>query len=157
MNILREISGNVEKGNSAAVKELTNKALLDRIPVEEILNKGLVKGMDAVGVKFKKNEIFIPEVLISTRAMKAGMDILNPFLQDTPRKQKGKIVIGTVKGDLHEIGKNIAKLMLETNGFEVKDVGYDVDSLTFIKEAEAMGADIIGASALMTTTMPGQK
>jgi len=153
MKILREISENVEWGNSAAVKELTNKALSDRIPVEEILNKGLIKGMDAVGVKFKKNEIFIPEVLISTRAMKTGMDILNPFLENSPRKQKGKIVIGTVKGDLHDIGKKIVAMILESSGYEIIDLGIDVSKAKFVRAVKKEQPDILGMSALLTTTM----
>jgi len=153
MNILREISENVERGNSAAVKELTNKALSDRIPIEEILNKGLIKGMDAVGVKFKKNEIFIPEVLISTRAMKAGMDILNPFLEDSPRKKRAKIVIGTVKGDLHDIGKKIVDMILESEGYEIIDLGIDVSKAKFVRAIKKERPDVVGMSALLTTTM----
>jgi len=153
MKVLRTISESVERGNSAAVKELTNTALSERIPVEEILNKGLIKGMDAVGVKFKKNEIFIPEVLISTRAMKAGMDILNPFLHDSPRKQKGKIVIGTVKGDLHDIGKKIVDMILESEGYEIVDLGIDVSKAGFIRAIKKEQPDVVGMSALLTTTM----
>ncbi len=153
MKILREISENVERGDSAAVKELTNRAISDRIPVEEILNKGLIKGMDAVGVKFKRNEIFIPEVLISSRAMKAGMDILNPFLEDSPSKRKGKIVIGTVKGDLHDIGKKIVVMILESEGYEIIDLGIDVSKAKFISAVKKKQPDVVGMSALLTTTM----
>jgi len=153
MKILREISENVEKGNSADVKDLTQKALSERIPVEEILNRGLVKGMDAVGVKFKKNEIFIPEVLISTRAMKAGMDILNPFLHDSPKKQKGRVVIGTVRGDLHDIGKKIVDMILESEGYEIIDLGIDVSKAKFVRAIKKEQPDVVGMSALLTTTM----
>ena len=153
MQVLREISENVERGNSAAVKELINKALSDRIPVEEILNKGLIKGMDAVGVKFKKNEIFIPEVLISTRAMKTGMDILNPFLQDSHKKQKGKVVIGTVKGDLHDIGKKIVHMFLESEGYEIIDLGIDVSKAKFVRAVKKEQPNVLGISAFLTTTM----
>ena len=153
MKVLREISENVEQGNSAAVKQLTNSALSDHIPVEEILNKGLIKGMDAVGVKFKKNEIFIPEVLISTRAMKAGMEILNPYLQDTQRTQKGKIVIGTVKGDLHNIGKKIVDMVLESEGYEIVDLGIDVTKAKFVRAVKKEEPVVVGMSALLTTTM----
>ncbi|MFC2164509.1 B12-binding domain-containing protein [Acidobacteriota bacterium] len=153
MKILKEISDNVERGDSAAVKELTNRAIFERVEVEEILNKGLIKGMDAVGVKFKKNEIFIPEVLISTRAMKAGMDILNPFLEDSPRKKKGKIVIGTVKGDLHDIGKRIVDMILESQGYEIIDLGIDVSKAKFVRAVKKEQPDVLGMSALLTTTM----
>ena len=153
MKILREISESVEQGNSAAVKHMTTNALNDHIPVEEILKKGLIKGMDAVGVKFKKNEIFIPEVLISTRAMKAGMEILNPYLQDTPRAQKGKIVIGTVKGDLHDIGKKIVEMVLESKGYEIIDLGIDVTKAKFVRAIKKEEPDVLGMSALLTTTM----
>jgi methanogenic corrinoid protein MtbC1 len=119
----------------------------------------LTETMNKLGELFARLEIFLPQLMLSGEALTAVVDIIRPKIQESGEQgaSKGKVVLGVVKGDLHEIGKNIVKLMLETNGFEVKDVGYDVDSLTFIKEAEAMGADIIGASSLMTTTMPGQK
>jgi methanogenic corrinoid protein MtbC1 len=115
--------------------------------------------MNKIGELFARLEIFLPQLILAGEALTAAVDILRPKIMEAGEQgaPKGKVVIGVVKGDLHAIGKNIVKLMLETNGFEVKDLGYDVDSLTFIKEAEAMGADIIGASSLMTTTMPGQK
>jgi methanogenic corrinoid protein MtbC1 len=115
--------------------------------------------MNKLGKLFERLEIFLPQLIFAGEALKAVVDILRPKIMETGEQSvpKCKVVIGVVSGDLHEIGKNIVKLMLETNGFEVKDLGYDVDSLNFIKEAEAMGADIIGASSLMTTTMPGQK
>lgn len=150
---MREISENVERGNSAAVKELTKKALSERIPVEEILNLGLIKGMGAVGVKFKKNEIFIPEVLISTRAMKAGMDVLNPFLEGSFQKKKAKIVIGTVKGDLHDIGKKIVDMILESEGYAIIDLGVDVSKAKFVRAIKKERPDVVGMSALLTTTM----
>jgi corrinoid protein of di/trimethylamine methyltransferase len=118
----------------------------------------LTETMNQVGDAFAKLEIFLPEIMIAGEALAAVVKVLGPYLESVGgQKRKGKVVLGVVRGDLHEIGKNIAKLMLETNGFEVKDLGYDVDSLIFIKEAETMGADFIGASSLMTTTMPGQQ
>jgi methanogenic corrinoid protein MtbC1 len=116
--------------------------------------------MQAVGEKFARLEIFLPEMMKSGQVMSSVMAILGPKITGAAAAgmaKKGKVVLGTVKGDLHEIGKNIVKLMLEATGFEVKDLGYDVDSMAFIKEAEAMGTDVIAASALMTTTMPHQK
>ena len=153
MKLLREISENVEKGDSAAVKELIHRALSDNIPIEEILNKGLIKGMDAVGVKFKKNEIFIPEVLISARAMKAGMDILNPFLEPFQKRRKAKIIIGTVKGDLHDIGKKIVCMFLEHEGYEIIDLGIDVSKNQFVGAVKKESPQLLGLSALLTTTM----
>jgi len=153
MKILKDITANVEKGDSATVKELTKTALSQKIAAEEILNDGLVKGMDAIGIKFKKNEIFIPEVLIATRAMKAGMDIIRPHFTEEGNKSKGKIVIGTVKGDLHDIGKKIVCMILESKGFEVVDIGIDVPKEKFLTSIKKENPDIIGMSALLTTTM----
>lgn len=153
MKILKEITVNVEKGDSATVKELTKKAFSQKISAEEILNDGLVKGMDAIGIKFKKNEIFIPEVLIATRAMKAGMDIIRPYFTEERNESKGKIVMGTVKGDLHDIGKKIVCMILEGEGFEVVDIGIDVSKEKFLTSIKKENPDIIGMSALLTTTM----
>jgi corrinoid protein of di/trimethylamine methyltransferase len=148
----------VETGNTSEAEDITRK-LLDKgkEPLEMIA--ALTETMNKLGELFARLEIFLPQLILAGEALKAVVDILRPKIMEAGEQAapKGKVVIGVVKGDLHEIGKNIVKLMLETNGFEVKDLGYDVDSLTFIKEAEAMGADIIGASSLMTTTMPGQK
>jgi 5-methyltetrahydrofolate--homocysteine methyltransferase len=153
MKILKDITVNVEKGDSATVKELTKTALSQKIGAEEILNYGLVKGMDAIGIKFKKNEIFIPEVLIATRAMKAGMDIIRPYFTEERNESKGKIVMGTVKGDLHDIGKKIVCMILEGEGFEVVDIGIDVPKEKFLTSIKKENPDIIGMSALLTTTM----
>jgi len=153
MKILKDITVNVEKGDSATVKELTKTALSQKIGAEEILNDGLVKGMDAIGIKFKKNEIFIPEVLIATRAMKAGMDIIRPYFSEEKTESKGKIVIGTIKGDLHDIGKKIVCMILESEGFEVVDIGIDVPKEKFLTSIKKESPDIIGMSALLTTTM----
>ena len=153
MKILKDITANVEKGDSATVKELTKSALSQKIAAEEILNDGLVKGMDVIGIKFKKNEIFIPEVLIATRAMKAGMDIIRPYFTEERKESKGKIVIGTVKGDLHDIGKKIVCMILESEGFEVVDIGIDVPKEKFLTSIKKENPDIIGMSALLTTTM----
>ena len=148
----------VESGNTADAQDITRKYLDEgKDPLEMIA--ALTQTMNKLGDLFARLEIFLPQLILSGEALTASVDILRPRIMDAGEQgaPKGKVVIGVVKGDLHEIGKNIVKLMLDTNGFEVKDLGYDVDSLTFIKEAEAMGADIIGASSLMTTTMPGQK
>ena len=153
MKILKDIAVNVEKGDSAAVKELVKAALSQKNAPEEILNNGLVKGMDVIGVKFKNNEVFIPEVLIATRAMKAGMDMIRPFLTKERIKPKAKIVMGTVKGDLHDIGKKIVGMILEREGYEIVDIGIDVAKEKFLKSIKVENPDVIGMSALLTTTM----
>jgi 5-methyltetrahydrofolate--homocysteine methyltransferase len=153
VEILKKISCSIENGDSSAVKELTKKALEQNIRPEDILNHSLIKGMHAVGKKFKENEIFIPEVLIATRAMKAGMDIIRPYLARQGYPSKGKIVMGTVKGDLHDIGKKIVIVMLEKEGYEITDLGIDVSKETFIKGIKKGKPGILGMSALLTTTM----
>jgi len=148
----------VESGNTGDAQDITRKFLVEgKDPLEMIA--ALTETMNKLGELFARLEIFLPQLILAGEALTASVEILRPKIMEAGEQgaPKGKVVIGVVKGDLHAIGKNIVKLMLDTNGFEVKDLGYDVDSLTFIKEAEAMGADIIGASSLMTTTMPGQK
>lgn len=153
MKILKEIAVNVENGDSSTVKELIKTALSKKIAAEEILNDGLVRGMDVIGVKFKNNEVFIPEVLIAARAMKAGMDIIRPLLTSETVKPKAKIVVGTVKGDLHDIGIKIVGMMLEREGYEIIDLGINVPKEIFLKAIKKENPDIIGMSALLTTTM----
>ena len=153
MEIFEEIAIGVEKGDSESVTALIQKALSLKIPAEKILNNGLVSGMDRIGKKFKNNEVFIPEVLVSARAMKAGTEILKPFLVQAKAKSKGKVVMGTVKGDLHDIGKNLVSMMLEGAGFEVIDLGPDVAKEKFLEVIEKEKPDILGMSALLTTTM----
>jgi len=153
MAILEEIAIGVEKGDSASVHSLTEKALAQNIPAVDILNNGLVSGMGVISEKFKNNEVFIPEVLISAKAMKAGMELLKSLLAEANVESKGKVVIGTVKGDLHDIGKNIVAMLLEGAGFEVIDLGGDVPKEKFLEFAEKENADILGMSALLTSTM----
>lgn len=157
MEIFEEIADEVVKGNSASVADLTNKALSQDISAGEILNNGLVAGMSVVSEKFKNNEIFIPEVLISARAMNAGLEILKPLLAESKVEPKGKVVIGTVKGDLHDIGKNIVSMLLQGAGFDVIDLGADVSKEKFVEFAKKEKADIVGMSALLTTTMLNMK
>lgn len=157
MTILEDIALRVERGDETSVGELTQKALSEGISAGEILNNGLVAGMDVVGERFKKNEIFIPEVLVSARAMKEGMKIVKPLLGDVIAGSRGKVVIGTIKGDLHDIGKNIVGMLLEGAGFEVTDLGTDVTKEQFMEVVEKEGVDIIGMSALLTTTMTYMK
>jgi len=153
MDILDEIALEVVKGDAGSVEGLTEKALSQGISAAEILNKGLVKGMGSVSEKFKNNEIFIPEVLISAKSMKSGVEILKPFLAKAEIKSQGKVIIGTVKGDLHDIGKNIVAMLLQGAGFEVVDLGADVSKEKFLEFAQKENPDILGMSALLTTTM----
>lgn len=157
MSILNEISEALQKGQAPAVKEMCQKALDDGMSAKEILEGGLMDGMGIVGEKFKKNEVFVPEVLIAARAMNAGIEILKPLMVDSGIEAAGKVVIGTVKGDLHDIGKNLVKIMMEGKGFEVIDLGTDVSAEKFLESCKENNADIICCSALLTTTMTYMK
>ena len=153
MKIFEELADEVQKGNSESVEALTKKALSEDISAEDILNNGLVAGMNIVSKKFKNNEVFIPEVLISARSMHSGLDILKPLLAEANVQSKGKVVIGTVKGDLHDIGKNIVAMLLQGAGFDVVDLGADVPKEKFLEFIKNERVDILGMSALLTTTM----
>ena len=153
MDILVEISENLQKGKAKIVKELVGQAVEQGIPAKEVLEKGLLAGMDVIGEKFKNNEVFVPEVLVAARAMNMGASVLKPLLADGDQTSAGKVCIGTVKGDLHDIGKNLVCMMFKGAGFEVCDLGVDVSSDAFIDKAEEMHADVIGMSALLSTTM----
>ena len=155
--IIQEISEFLQKGRAKNVKTLVEQALEQGLDPKAILNEGLLDGMMIVGDKFKRNEVFVPEVLVAARAMTAGLNILEPKLVEIGNEPVGKAVIGTVKGDLHDIGKNLVVMMLKGAGFEIYDLGTDVDADTFIAKAEEVGADVIGMSALLTTTMPNMK
>ena len=153
MVILSEISVQLQAGKAKLVKEMVQQAIDEGVSPETILKEGLLPGMNVVGEKFKNNEIFVPEVLIAARAMKMGADLLKPLLVKDGVEPAGKVCIGTVHGDLHDIGKNIVKMMLEGKGFEVIDLGTDVPAETFVNTAKEQGCDIICCSALLTTTM----
>ena len=147
----------VEKGDREAAVRLVKEALNEKIPPEKILNEGLIAAMDAIGRKFTKNEIFIPEMLIAARAMNSAMEILEPILVKTGVKPRGKVVIGTIKQDLHDIGKNLVAMMLKGGGFQVMDLGVDVPPQKFVEAVEQGGAQVVALSALLTTTMPNMK
>jgi 5-methyltetrahydrofolate--homocysteine methyltransferase len=151
--VLEQIAQELFSGNAKAVAELVQRALDEGITPGEVLTGGLIKGMNEVGIKFKNNEIYVPEVLIAARAMKAGMEILKPRLAETGAKPMAKMVIGTVKGDLHDIGKNLVSMMMEGAGFEVIDLGIDVPAEKFIQAVKENNPQIVGMSALLTTTM----
>ena len=152
--IVVEISELLQKGRAKNVKNLVQEALDQGIDPKEILNDGLLAGMMVVGGKFKRNEVFVPEVLVAARAMNAGITLLEPKLVEVGNEPVGKAVVGTVKGDLHDIGKNLVVMMLKGAGFDVVDLGTDVEADVFIERAEEENADIICMSALLTTTMP---
>jgi 5-methyltetrahydrofolate--homocysteine methyltransferase len=154
MEILIEISKQIEAGDNEKVYELTNDAIEKSIAPKQILNDGLISGMNVVGEKFRKYEIFLPDVLLAAKAMYAGMELLKPHFIKDGIPSPGKIVIGTVKGDLHDLGKNLVSIMLKGAGFEVIDLGKDVSPQKFIETAIDKNADLIGMSALLTTTMP---
>lgn len=155
--LIQEISEFLQKGRAKNVKKLVEEALEQGLDPKAILNEGLLDGMMIVGDKFKRNEVFVPEVLVAARAMTAGLTVLEPKLVEIGNEPVGKAVVGTVKGDLHDIGKNLVVMMLKGAGFEIHDLGTDVDADTFIAKAEEVGADVIGMSALLTTTMPNMK
>jgi len=150
---LNKLSEALQRGDAEKVGELVKEALEEKLTPKKILENGLIKGMDIIGGKFKRNEVYVPEVLIAARAMHAGMDILRPKLVETGVKNIGKVAIGTVKGDLHDIGKNLVKMMLEGGGFEVIDLGTDVSIDKFVEAVTVYQPDVLGMSALLTTTM----
>lgn len=147
----------LERGNAPRVKALAEHALEEGRSATEILNEGLIAAMSVVGVKFKNNEIYVPEVMVAARAMTAGLNVIRPILVKTGAPSEGKVVIGTVKGDLHDIGKNLVKMMFEGAGFEVVDLGVDVTASSFVDAVRNENPDILGLSALLTTTMPAMK
>ena len=151
--ILQEISEKIQKGKTKDIKVLVPQALEAGVPASEILNEGLLAGMNIIGIKFKNNEVFVPEVLIAARAMKAGTEILKPYLISADVIAKGKVILGTVRGDFHDIGKNLVKMMMEGHGLEVIDLGVDVSPEAFVAAAKEHHADVIACSALLTTTM----
>ena len=153
---LQGMADGLIKGQAQVVSDLVQKAVDEGVGPAEILDNGLIAGMNIIGARFKKNEVYVPEVLIAARAMHAGMKILEPLLAEAGVKPLGKVAVGTVKGDLHDIGKNLVAMMFKGGGFQVEDLGVDCDAQKFIDAAKG-GAQIIAMSALLTTTMPGMK
>ena len=150
---LNEIGLKVQKGRAAEVVNLVNQAISEGIPAQTILKEGLMPGMEVIGERFKKNEVFIPEVLLAARAMNMGTSCLKPLLTGEETKSRGCVCIGTVQGDLHDIGKNLCRMMLEGKGFEVIDLGVDVPDQKFIETVRERNCKIVCLSALLTTTM----
>ena len=153
MSTLEQISMSVQNGRANGAKELVSQALAEGITPEAVLNDGLLAGMDIIGEKFTRNEVYVPEVLVAARAMNRGMEVLKPLLAQQGVTSRGRACIGTVRGDLHDIGKNLVKMMLEGKGFEVIDLGTDIAPEAFIKTAIESKCEIIACSALLTTTM----
>ena len=153
MVILAEISEQLQKGRAKGVKELVEQAVAEGISAKEILEEGLLSGMGIIGTKFRNNKVFVPEVLIAARAMNIGAAVLKPLLVEAGVHASGKVCLGTVKGDLHDIGKNLVKMMMEGKGLEVVDLGTDVPPDKFIEAVTVQGCQIIACSALITTTM----
>ena len=157
MSILEDISAALQKGKAKDVKELVQQAIDQGLPAQTILEEGLLSGMNIIGGKFKRNEVYVPEVLIAARAMNAGTALLKPLLASAGVEATGKVVIGTVKGDLHDIGKNLVRMMMEGKGLEVIDLGVDVSAEKFVQAISEHDADVVALSALLTTTMNEMK
>ncbi len=157
MEILDRIAQSIQIGDDEEVPGLTKQAIEEHISPRDILDRGLIAGMNVVGEKFKEHELFLPDVLLAAKAMHAGLDILKPLMIEEGVPHRGKVVLGTVQGDLHDIGKNLVGIMLKGAGFEVIDLGNDVPPGKFVETAREEGASVIGMSALLTTTMPAMK
>ncbi len=157
MELLQQIANSVITGKANDTESLVKQAIEANIPVRDILNQGLIAAMDVVGTKFKNNEFYVPEVLIAARAMKAGMKLLKPRFAESGVVSVGKLALGTVKGDLHDIGKNLVAMMLEGAGFEIIDLGVDVAPEKFVQAVRQSQAQVVGMSALLTTTMLNMK
>ena len=157
MDLLKQLSEALQQGNHEQVADLTRQAIEQKAPTEAILDDGLIAGMNVVGERFRRHEIFLPEVLMAAKAMYSGLELLKPLLIKEGIPSQGKVVIGSVQGDLHDIGKNLVGIMLTGAGFEVIDLGNDVAPERFVETASAEGAPVIGMSALLTTTMSVMK
>ena len=157
MEDLKQLYDAIVEGQAGKAKTLTTNALAEGVDPQEILNKFMIPAMDEVGRRFETNEYFVPELLIAARAMKGALELIKPKLVATGAKPIGKVAIGTVKGDLHDIGKNLVAAMLEGGGFEIIDLGVDVTPEKFVGAVKEKGANVIALSALLTTTMPSMK
>jgi len=154
---LKVLADSIIGGKAPLAKELTQAAVNEGMSPQQILNDGLIAGMNFIGARFKKNEVYVPEVLIAARAMKSAMEVLKPVLVKSGVQPVGRAIVGTVKGDLHDIGKNLVVMMLEGAGFEVMDIGIDIDAEKFATAVAEKKPQVLGLSALLTTTMPAMK
>lgn len=157
MTDLNALAEAVTKGDQNATVEMTKKAMAEGTEVKKILDEGLIGGMNLIAERWKRNEVYIPEVLIAARAMKSAMEVLEPELVKAGIKSAGKCMVGTVQGDLHDIGKNLVVMMLKGAGFDVVDLGVDVTPDKFVEQAQSANPQVIGMSALLTTTMPAME
>ena len=157
MSDFKELADSIIKGDQKTAVDLTKAAIDQGTEPKKILDEGLIAGMDVIGGRFKRNEVYIPEVLIAARAMKSAMELLEPELSKAGVKPLAKFVIGTVQGDLHDIGKNLVSMMMKGAGFKVIDIGVDAPSEKFVDEVKSSGAQLVGLSALLTTTMPAME
>ena len=157
MNLLPELNTSVVEGNADRVEELTRQALDQGSGVKKILDEGLIAAMDVVGERFEKKELFIPEMLLAAEAMTRGLDLLRPLFAESGVKPQGTVVIGTVEGDRHDIGKSLVSMMMGCAGFRMIDLGVDVSPEQFVKAVKEEGAHLVGMSALLTTTLPSMK
>ncbi len=148
-----KLSNSVIKGNREEVVELTQEAVDEGVKPNEIINQGLINGMNVVGKRFKAGDMFVPEVLMAAKAMKGGMEIVQPLLVEGEREEAGRVLLGTVAGDLHDIGKNLVGMMMESGGLEVTDLGTDVEADEFVENIREVKPHVLGMSALLTTTM----
>jgi len=155
--MLKDLQEALLAGNKTEVETLVDKALAAGLPAAQVLNEGLIVGMERLGIMFKNNEVFIPEVLVAARAMNAGLAKLEPLLVKAKVQPRGTVVIGTVKGDLHDIGKNLVAMMLRGNGYKIVDMGIDVSPEKFVEAARSSNASVVACSALLTTTMVQMK
>lgn len=156
-SLFTKLAKSVIDGDDTQSTYLAEQLLQDDIPAKQILNDGLMAGMEVVGNRFRENEIFVPEVLVSARAMKKAMDVLKPHLMGTDKKMSGVVMLGTVQGDIHDIGKNLVGILLQGAGYEIIDLGVGVVTETFLNKIEEHEPDILGLSAMLTTTMPGME
>jgi 5-methyltetrahydrofolate--homocysteine methyltransferase len=157
MDWIKDISASLETGDAERVAVLTKQALDSGIPAATVLNQGLILGMNRIGEKFKNHDIFLPDVLLAAKAMYKGLDLLKPLMIKDGIPVRGKVIIGSIQGDLHDIGKNLVAIMLKGAGFEIFDLGNDVAPEKFVAAAQKENAQVIGLSALLTTTMPGMR
>ena len=157
MSDLKVLAEAVIRGDGKTVKELTKKMIDSGVNPMQIINEGLIAGMNVVGIRFKAGDMYVPEVLMSAKAMNIGVELVKPLILETDMPSAGKVIMGTVRGDMHDIGKNLCIMLLESNGFKVIDLGVDVQPEAFVKAAKEHNAQVIGLSALLTTTMLNMK
>ena len=153
MTVLEEISQYVQQGRAGLLTDCIERALAEQVPIRDILEKGLLDGMNKVNSSYRKNEVYVPEILISSHAMTVGLEVLEPYFMENKNGKVGTVILGTVRGDMHDIGKQLVKMMMESRGLEVIDIGIDVPARVFVEKAREHNAKVIACSALLTTTM----